>query len=426
MRTNDKSWHRITHYVNVFLDKYVAIPMGKETVITAPTMAEALSKVRRELGRDALILNHEEANGKVSITARADQAESSATAKDNKTAAASNKPDINTDDKQINIPSWIRPLSPPSKIQDHTSQPTTPPTHTINTPTESKNESKSFNRAAEEQHENKLSIPVKRSNFKNLVTSNSAFDETLSAISAICDLCEFHQLGEALGEAWLRAMNPEFTHPPIQLAPALDRIIPTNPNWLSELIVKKQAVFVGPPGSGKTATIAKLAAMLLEQGKKVKVVTLDTIKASGAWQLEEYIKPLSLQLYVGSEYLSVTRPKEIMLIDTPALNIRLPRNQEYLKSLRTKVSVPFTLVLPADMNPIEAEETALSYLSAETDTLIVTRLELSKRCGVPLRAAYQGLKLTLTSQSPELVEGLQCAAPEIILEKMLSACEISL
>jgi D-ribose pyranose/furanose isomerase RbsD len=84
------------------------------------------------------------------------------------------------------------------------------------------------------------------------------------------------------------------------------------------------------------------------------------------------------------------------------------------------------LVLPADMNPIEAEEVAQCYLEADTDTLIVTRLELSKRCGVPLRAAYQGLKLTLVSKSPELVEGLQCATPEIMLEKMLAACEISL
>jgi flagellar biosynthesis GTPase FlhF len=401
--------------------------MGKETVITAPTMAEALSKVRRELGRDALILNHEESGGKVSITARSDKTEASVIAKSDPTDTTNNKNNSKPDDKKTDIPSWIRPLSPPSKIQDHTSKPLSAQSiHLSDITSDSKNESKSFNRIADEQKTSQLNIPVKRSNFKKFINPTSAFDETLSAISAVCDLCEFHQLGDALGEAWLRAMNPEFTHAPIQLIPALDRVIPTNQNWLSELMLKKQAVLVGPPGAGKTVTIAKLAAMLLEQGKKVRVITLDTVKASGAWQLEEYLKPLSLQLYIGSEYLPVARPKEIILIDTPALNITLPRNQEYLKNLRTKINVPFTLVLPADMNPAEAEEVAQSYLEADTDTLIVTRLELSKRCGVPLRAAYQGLKLTLVSKSPELMEGLQCATPELMLEKMLAACEISL
>lgn len=401
--------------------------MGKETVITAPTMAEALSKVRRELGRDALILNHEESDGKVSITVRSDKDEPAAGAKGKLHDANKNKAGKKTEDKQAEVPSWIRPLSPPSKIQDHMSQPISAQSiHLADISSDAKNKSKSFNRISDEQKPGQLDIPVKRNNFKKFINPSSTFDETLSAISAVCDLCEFHQLGDALGEAWLRAMNPEFTHAPIQLIPALDRIIPTNQNWFSELILKRQAVLVGPPGSGKTVTIAKLAAMLLEQGKKVRVITLDTIKASGAWQLEEYLKPLNLQLYVGSEYLTVTRPKEIVLIDTPALDINLPHNQEYLKNLRTKINVPFTLVLPADMNPIEAEEVAQCYLEADTDTLIVTRLELSKRCGVPLRAAYQGLKLTLVSKSPELVEGLQCATPEIILERMLAACEISL
>ncbi|MES2607402.1 MAG: hypothetical protein V4544_01505 [Pseudomonadota bacterium] len=397
--------------------------MGQEKVITAPTMAEALAKVRRELGRDALILNHEESDGNVRITARSDKTEPVATAKNE----SHNFNDVKPDDKQAAIPSWIRPLSPPSKIQDHTSQPvSTQSTHPCSSSLESTNISKSFDRVSDDQKPGQLNIPTKRGDFKKLINPASSFDGTLSAISAVCDLCEFHQLGDSLGEAWLRAMNPEFTQAPIQLIPALDRVIPTNPNWLSELTIKKQAVLVGPPGSGKTVTIAKLAAMLLEQGKKVRVITLDTIKASGAWQLEEYLKPLGLQLYVGSEYLPVARPKEIILIDTPALNINLPRNQEYLKNLRTRISIPFTLVLPADMNPIEAEEIAQSYLQVDTETLIVTRLELSKRCGVPLRVAYQGLKLTLVSKSPELVEGLQCATPEIMLEKMLAACEISL
>ncbi|MES2252990.1 MAG: hypothetical protein V4482_04845 [Pseudomonadota bacterium] len=364
--------------------------MGKETVITAPTMAEALSKVRRELGIDALILSHEESLGNVSITARVENV----------------VPLQQQGNTRTEIPDWIRPSSIHRK-QDESNQAS---------PSASNAESKA----------ERIEIPARRSDFKKFINSASSFDETLSAISAVCDLCDFHQLGEALGEAWLKEMNPEFTHHPIQLTPALDRVISTDPIWLDNISSAGQIVLVGPPGCGKTVTIAKLAAMLLERGKKVRIITLDTLKASGAWQLEEYLEPLSLRIYVGPDYLPDTRPKEIILIDTPALNINLQHDRDYLKALKTKVNVPFTLVLPADMNPVDAEEIAASYRDANTKTIIVTRLELSRRCGVPLRAAYQGLKLVLTSKSPNLAEGLQCVTPESMLERMLTACEASL
>jgi len=370
--------------------------MGKETVITAPTMAEALSKVRRELGIDALILSHQESLGNVSITARAENT----------------APLTQRDKTKAEIPDWIRQSSPHRKPADSAQTSLSASSASVDMNTESK--------------ERRIAIPTRRSDFKQFINSASSFDETLSAISAVCDLCDFHQLGDALGEAWLKEMNPEFAHHPIQLTPALDRVITTDPTWLDNISSAGQIVLVGPPGCGKTVTIAKLAAMLLERGKKVRIVTLDTLKSSGAWQLEEYLKPLSLEIYIGPDYLPDTRPKEIILIDTPALNINLQRDCEYLKALKTNVNVPFTLVLPADMNPVDADEIAASYRDANAKTIIVTRLELSKRCGVPLRAAYQGLELVLTSKSPNLAEGLQCVTSESLLERMLAACETSL
>ena len=398
--------------------------MGKETLITAPTMAEALAKVRRELGSDALILSHKESLGNVCITARIDNAAQTSLS----TAAQQNANQTIPNSKKTEVPSWIRPLSPPSKIQNDTSPASQDQSRhdTSLATSEEHAETKSFTRPFIEQKPGQINIPTRRGDFKKFINPVSSFDETLTAISAVCDLCDFHQLGDALGEAWLKAMNPEFTHNPIQLTPALDRVMSTDTTWLEDLTTKGQAVLVGPPGAGKTVTIAKLAAMLLERGKKVRVITLDTLKASGAWQLEEYLKPLALRLYVGSDYLPDTRPKEVILIDTPALNIDLQRDRDYLKTLKTKVNVPYTLVLPADMNPVEAEEIAQLYIEENAKTLIVTRLELSKRCGVSLRAAHQGLKLVLTSKSPDLVEGLQCATPEAMLEKMLAAYEVGL
>lgn len=452
--------------------------MGKETVITAPTMAKALAKVREELGVDAMILSHEESRGKISIKARSEGRPEPMPTKTILAEKSKNtikniipQKDIESIEKTIEkanekikseMPGWIRPFTPPSKIksqmeaksyqdqyfnasiQPHsTQQPSTQPSLALQqqyhqydelidthvSETQSTNEYASTQEMRKQKEEaytdERLSIPTVRSDFKKFVDSSSSFDKTISAIGAICDLCEFHQLGDIFGDAWLKEMNPEFTHTPIQLTPALERVLSLDPYWLDNLSKKAQVVLVGPPGSGKTVTTAKLAAMLLERGKKVRVVTLDILKSSGAYQLEQYIEPLSLELYIGLESLPSRDPHEITLIDTPSVNINLREDLHFLNTLKLRTDVPFTLVLPADMNPIEAEEHAQIYMDTHTDSLIVTRLELTKRYGVPLRASHQGLKLVLTSKSPELAEGLQCPSSEALLERMLNACEVS-
>jgi flagellar biosynthesis protein FlhF len=346
--------------------------VAQKKVITAPTMAQALAQVKREFGADALILNSEELPGLVRLTAS-------------------------------NEGSWPN-IAPKSSSAQKSSK-----------------DSNQTKTAQDKSHQ----VPFTRKDFKTFQYTNPSYSEALTAISAVCDICDFHQLGDALGEAWLQAMNPEFGKNPILLAPALGRVIGTSPQWMENLNIDRQAVLIGPPGSGKTVTIAKLAAMLTERGKKVKVVTLDIFKASGARQLEGYLQPLNLPLRVGPEHLpSDTSGNEIVLVDTPALNIRDHNDIDYLNALAEKIAVPFTLVLSADMNPAEAEEIALLYKNNGAKTLIATRLDHVRRFGTLLRAAHMHLKITLTSQSPELAEGLQVATPLSLLERLMETCEV--
>ncbi|MDP3371310.1 MAG: hypothetical protein Q8S21_00210 [Candidatus Paracaedibacteraceae bacterium] len=453
--------------------------MGKETIITAPTMAKALSKVREGLDVEAMPLTHKEPCGEIDIKKKSEQSPTKMPFIQTSKNTANNivpQKNINSIKKtpekaaekvKREIPDWIRPFAPPSKMKNQTGaepykdqranvsaqahstqQYATQSAHAlqsqedlyqeyqhddpvniapspIHSPHEHSSEQATPQQKEKIYTDERLSIPTARSDFKKFVDATSSFDKTISAISAICDLCEYHQLGDVFGDAWLKEMNPEFTHNPIQLTPALDRILSLDLNWLDNISKRGQVVLVGPPGSGKTVTIAKLAAMLLERGKKVRVVTLDTLKSSGVYQLKQYIEPLSLELYVGLESLHDQNSQQITLIDTPSININLREDIHFLKTLRTRLAAPFTLVLPADMNPIEAEEHAYTYMGIDTDSLIVTRFELTKRYGVPLRISRQGLKLVLTSKSPELSEGLQCPSSEALLERMLSACEVS-
>ena len=51
----------------------------------------------------------------------------------------------------------------------------------------------------------------------------------------------------------------------------------------------------GPPGAGKTASVAKLAAAAVLEGRPVSVVTADTARAGGVEQLAALLAPLELR-----------------------------------------------------------------------------------------------------------------------------------
>lgn len=60
-------------------------------------------------------------------------------------------------------------------------------------------------------------------------------------------------------------------------------------------------LMVGVNGSGKTSTIAKLAKMYLDEGKKVAVVAGDTFRAGAVKQLNEWAKRLNIDIVAGKE-----------------------------------------------------------------------------------------------------------------------------
>ena len=60
-------------------------------------------------------------------------------------------------------------------------------------------------------------------------------------------------------------------------------------------------LMVGINGSGKTTTIAKLAAKFKTQGKKVLLVAGDTFRAAATHQLADWGKKLEVEVFIGRE-----------------------------------------------------------------------------------------------------------------------------
>ncbi|MBY0407296.1 MAG: hypothetical protein K2Q01_06350, partial [Rickettsiales bacterium] len=96
----------------------------------------------------------------------------------------------------------------------------------------------------------------------------------------------------------------------------------------------KAHMLVGPPGIGKTLTIAKIAAHIGMANKPISVFTCDTKRAGGIEQLQSFTNILNIELQVASTPQELSRKlKHIpashnLLIDTAGAN---PYDREEMK-----------------------------------------------------------------------------------------------
>jgi len=181
-------------------------------------------------------------------------------------------------------------------------------------------------------------------------------------------------------------------------------------------------LFIGPPGAGKTLTVARLATRLVMKGIQPLVITADGKRAGATEELAAFTKLLGIRLVVASHPVTLGRAlvhrDGPALIDTPGCN---PYDQIQLKELTvlsdSAAGTP-VLVLPAGLDPAESAEIAKAFVSIGVRHLVATRLDLSHRLGGVLAAAAAGLVLTEAGVGPGAADGLRPLTPEWLAERL--------
>lgn len=170
-------------------------------------------------------------------------------------------------------------------------------------------------------------------------------------------------------------------------------------------------MLVGPPGTGKTMTVAKMASQAVMEKKKPVVITTDNKRAGGVEQLSAFTTILGLELHIADNRGELWRLLQAyahhsrILIDTGGVN---PYNSADLRELAEYIkldrSIEPVLVSAAGSDSAEADDMARAFAPLGARRLLVTRIDAARRYGSVLAAAHSGkLAFSHASNSSRII-----------------------
>jgi len=147
--------------------------------------------------------------------------------------------------------------------------------------------------------------------------------------------------------------------------------------------------FVGPTGSGKTTTLAKLAAhCCINKGKKVSIITADTYRIAAIEQIRTFadIVKVGLQVVFSSEEipsaLNECAGDDLVFVDTAG---RSQRNAEHMEDLKKLIDTlnpdEVHLVLSAMTKDSDLLDIVNRYRPVNINRLLFTKLDETVKVG---------------------------------------------
>jgi len=174
--------------------------------------------------------------------------------------------------------------------------------------------------------------------------------------------------------------------------------------------------FVGPTGSGKTTTVAKLAVRAHLEGRSLQVVSLDGLSPSTPAALESIARVAGVPHQVATNAIEVETTlgrsaADLRLIDTPGLVRGDAASVQALATLLRHARVTEVhFVLPATMKAEDALATLAAFAPLGPSRLLVTKLDETATFGSLLTVAVtSGLPLSYVASGRDVPDDIQAA-----------------
>jgi len=244
---------------------------------------------------------------------------------------------------------------------------------------------------------------------------------------AVADALHRHGVPAVLAEQLIdAAAGLDTEDATLALGAALDAMFNFHPLPDGTRPAPRPLVLVGPPGSGKTLTVAKLAARAVLKNRTVTVITTDTVRAGGVEQLAAFTRLLKVKLHRVEDpealggAIDVSRGTDLVVVDTAGRNPFAADDMGDLRALLAASDVEPVLVMPAGMDAVEAAETGMAFKALGAKRLLVTRLDVARRFGSTLAAAHKArLVFCDGTVAAKVAEGLTALNPVALARLMM-------
>jgi flagellar biosynthesis protein FlhF len=217
-----------------------------------------------------------------------------------------------------------------------------------------------------------------------------------------------HALAEAAEKSGLADMT-------LALASALDKRMRTNPLDLENA---KVLLLAGPPGAGKTAVAAKIAAHARLSGRDVELIAADATGAGAVARLETFAKHVGAGFVIAEtadalgKAIGASASKNVLsVIDTAGFDPRNAKSRTAYSALARMDGVDAIGVVSAAGDAEEVAEISAALVTLGVKRMIVTGIDLARRAGAVLGAAAQGADLAHITRSPFVAGGLETLTP---------------
>jgi flagellar biosynthesis protein FlhF len=185
--------------------------------------------------------------------------------------------------------------------------------------------------------------------------------------------------------------------------------------------------FVGPTGVGKTTTIAKIAAeLVINQKRPVTLATTDTYKIAAVEQLQTYANILRIPLEVCPNAESFAAlgtnlgPDDVILVDTAGYGPRDNDKLDELKSILSGVRTEIHLCLAATTRDQDVVGQLKRFGLFAPDYVVLTKLDETGIFGSIVNvAARTSIPLSYFTMGQRVPEDMETASKERVADLIL-------